>query len=258
MAERTIVDVNAWLGSWPFQYFQLDTARRLQNHLAAEGVARALVGSPEAAFNPDCMASNRLLLKRLGRGGALRPVLGLDPTKGDWRDILSLAKDEGAPAVRLFPNYHYYDLDSTPALAAVEAVAAAGLALFVQMRMEDERTHHILCKIPGVQVAAVSGLARRFPRLPMVAACVYYHEAVELAKQPPNLRIDLAYVETLRTVDSLLKEFPRERVLFGSHTPFLQTRSAVMKLRAPYVPEATQQAIASENAVSLLGGTLGG
>ena len=257
MAERSIVDVNVWLGSWPFQYFQLDTARRLENHLAAEGISRALVGSPEAAFNPDCMASNRLLLKRLGRGVALRPVLAVDPTKGDWKDILSLAKDEAAPAVRLFPNYHCYELDSTPALATVEAIAAAGLALIIQLRVEDERTHHILCKIPGVQVSAVSGLARRFPRLPMIAACVYYHEAVELARQPPNLRIDLSHVETLRTVDSLLKEVPQERVLFGSHTPFLQTRAAVMKLRAPYVPEPIQRAIAWENALSFLGEATG-
>jgi len=64
-------------------------------------------------------------------------------------------------------------------------------------------------------------------------------------------------VETLRTVDSLLKEVPQERVLFGSHTPFLQTRAAVMKLRAPYVPEPIQRAIAWENALSFLGEAMG-
>ncbi len=253
-----MVDVNVWLGAWPFQYFQLDTARRLQNHLADEGIAQAFVGSPEAAFNADCAATNRLLLKRLDRVTTLHPVLALDPTKGDWKDILAMAGDEGAAAVRLFPNYHCYELDSPAAIAAVEEIAAAGkLALFVQMRMEDERTHHLMCKIPGVQVAAVSGVARRFAALPMVAVCAYYHEAVELTRQNPNLRVELSHVETLRTVATLLGEAPQERILFGSHTPFLQTRAAVMKVIAPYVSEAARRSLAEDNTRGILGSALG-
>ena len=59
------LDVNAWLGAWPFQYFRDDTAAKLEERLVSEGFARALVGTPEAAFNHDCLAANRLLVKRL-------------------------------------------------------------------------------------------------------------------------------------------------------------------------------------------------
>jgi hypothetical protein len=214
------VDVNAWLGAWPFQYFHDDTAGRLEERLEAVGIGRALVGSPEAAFNHDCLAANRLLLKRLAGRRTLRPVPALDPTKADWTDNLALARDAGAVAVRLFPTFHLYELDSAAALAAVEAVAAAGgLSLFVQMRMEDERTHHLRCKVPA------------------------------------NVRFDLSHVETLRTVASLTAEVPVERVLLGTHAPFLQPKAALMKLEAPYVPEAARRAIGRENARAILGGT---
>ncbi len=249
------LDVNAWLGAWPFQYFHDDTAGKLEERLAAAGIGRALVGSPEAAFNHDCLAANRLLVKRLAGRRTLHPVPALDPTKGDWNDNLALALDEGAAAVRLFPTFHLYELDSAAALAAVESVAAAGgLSLFVQMRMEDERTHHLRCRVPALAVAPVLALAGRFPSLPVVALCPYYHEAVELAKGPANVRFDLSHVETLRTVASLTAEVPVERVLLGTHAPFLQPKAALMKLEAPYVSEAARRAIGWENARSILGG----
>jgi predicted TIM-barrel fold metal-dependent hydrolase len=247
------LDVNAWLGAWPFQYFHDDTAAQLERRLEAEGIASALVGSPEAAFNPDCLEANRRLVKRLAGRARLRPVPALDPSKGDWQDSLRLARDEGAAAVRLFPTFHLYELEGAEALAAIERVAAdGGIALFLQMRMEDERTHHLRCKVPGLGVAPILAVAAHFPSLPVVALCPYYHEAVELAKGPGNIRFDLSHVETLRTVASLAAEVPVERVLFGTHAPFLQPRAAVMKLEAPYVPVGVRAAIGAGNARAIL------
>jgi hypothetical protein len=253
------LDVNAWLGAWPFQYFRDDTAAKLEERLAGEGFARALVGTPEAAFNHDCLAANRLLLKRLAGRRTLRPVVALDPTKADWTDNLRLARDEGAAAVRLFPSFHVYEPGSPACLAAVERIAAdGGLPLFVQMRMEDERTHHLRARVPAPTVASVVDLARRFPSLAVVALCPYYHEAVELAAGPANLKFDLSHVETLRTVASLLADVPLERVLLGSHVPFLQSKAALMKVEASYVPEAARRAIGWENAEAILGGAPAG
>jgi predicted TIM-barrel fold metal-dependent hydrolase len=252
-----VVDVNAWLGPWPFQYFHDDTAARLEARLRAEGIAHAMVGSPEAAFNPDLLAVNKLHLQRVAGSRMLHPVTALDPTKGDWRDNLSLGLDAGVAAVRLFPGYHVYELSDARALGAVEAVARAGsLALFVQMRMEDERTHHPLCRIPGVKTASIVEMARRFPSLSVVAVCPYYHEAEELGKGPANLFFEISHVERLRTVAALTRDVPRERVLFGTHVPFLQSYASIMKLDAPYVPAETRAAIGSGNAVRIVGTAL--
>jgi len=257
MKSGGFIDVNTWLGPWPFQYFRDDSAGRLESRLTAEGIAHAMVGSPEAAFNPDSLAVNRILLKRLAGSKALHPVLAIDPSKGDWKDNLALARDEGVGALRLFPNYHCYELGSAAALAVVEEIAKdGGFVLYVQMRMEDERTHHPLCKIPGVKAAEVVELSRRFAGLPVIAACPYYHEAVELVKESTNIRFDLSHVETMRTVASLVSHVPQDRVLFGSHTPFLQTRSVVMKVDAPYVTEDTRHAIGGGNARAILGKAL--
>jgi hypothetical protein len=257
--DLSIIDVNAWLGQWPFQYFRDETAALLEKRLAAEGVTRALVGSPEGAFNPDCLETNRVLLRRIGGSRMLLPVLAVDPTKGDWQDILQLARDAAAPAVRLFPGYHCYELEAAPARELVEHVAkAGGMALFVQIRMEDERTHHPLCRIPPVKIESIVDLARQFPGLRIVAQCPYYHEAVELAKGPANLSFDISHVETLRTLLSLTQQVPVDRVLYGTHVPFLQSRAALMKLDAPYVTPEVRAAVGAENARALFGASLSG
>jgi predicted TIM-barrel fold metal-dependent hydrolase len=249
-----IIDVNVWLGAWPFQYFHDSSARALERRLESEGIVEALVGSPEAAFNPDCSAVNLRLARRLAGSSRLHPVPALNPTMGDWRDILERARGEGRAAIRLFPTYHVYDLASKEALTAIEQIARSGkLALFLQMRMEDERTQHPLCRVPGLPTETIADVARRFPELPVVALCPCYHEAVELAKATANVHMDLSHVETLRTLASLLGEVPAERILFGSHAPFLTPRAAVMKLEAPYVPRPARRAIGATNARAILG-----
>ena len=250
-----IIDINTWLGSWPFSYYHEDTAARLSAHLEEEGVATAFVGSPESVFNHDYPEVNRILADRIAAYPRLLPVMTIDPTIGDWSGHLAKYRDEGVAAVRIIPSYHDYAADSPHLIAFLEDVAKArDLVLFVQMRMEDERTHHPRCKVPAFEDGQVAELARKFPDLSIVALCPGFYEAVTLLTSTENVCVDISHVETLRTLASLLSKVPAERVLFGSHSPFLYTRSAAMKLCAPYVPEDAQKAIGSANIRRLLDG----
>jgi predicted TIM-barrel fold metal-dependent hydrolase len=64
--------------------------------------------------------------------------------------------------------------------------------------------------------------------------------------------VDISFVETLNTVSALLKEIPATRVLFGSHTPFLYTRSAIMKIKAAEISQEDLDAITYGNAQRLI------
>ena len=255
MAKRQgVVDVNVWLGTWPFQYFYEDRASRLEDLLENEGVTTALVCSPEAAFNPDTAEANRRLAKAVGQSERLKPVMTLNPVMANWRDLLARYRDEGVAAVRLMPGYHVYSPTDTCAVELVEELARGGGPLLtVQMRIEDERTHHARCQIPGVDAAALMELAGRFPKLPILAMCAYRHEAVELTTKSKNIHVELSHVESMNTVPALLKSAPVDRLLFGSHAPFLYLRAMVMKVGAKAVPEDARLSISRGNALRLLG-----
>ena len=248
-----IIDVNSWVGSWPFDYHREDTAARLDSLLASEGISLAYVSTPEASLNPDYVEANRRLIRRVRRYDRFRPVPVLDPTIGGWREALSDYCEGGITAVRIIPGYHDYRCTCAEAAALVDAVEAAGMALIVQVRMADERTHHRLCQIPAAPAGDIVELAGRHPGLPIVAMCTYFHEAVKIAASATNVSFDISHIERMRTLPSLLESVPAERVLFGSHAPFLTLLSAKMKLAAPGISEADRRCIASENARRIFG-----
>ncbi len=244
-----IFDVNVGLGRWPFARFAEDTPSRLDRALAAEGIERALVWNPEAALYEEPDECNRALARALARRPRLVPVPVASPRVGSAALIL---ERPGIPAVRLVPNYHAYRLIDEPAVALCAAAAARSLPVMVQMRIEDERGHHELFKVPGVPVQDIEALALRLPGLTIVALCTYFAEAVHLALVP-NVYVDISCVETLDTLGQLCAKVPAGKVLFGSHAPWQYARAAVRKLGTGSISDTDREAIASATAVRLFG-----
>ncbi|NLG36007.1 MAG: hypothetical protein GX548_11695 [Lentisphaerae bacterium] len=123
----------------------------------------------------------------------------------------------------------------------------------IQMRVEDERNQYPLMKVSGVPVAEIITLAKAFPAVPIVCLCAYFGEAVELVQKTQSVHVDLAFLETFRTLPALLAKIPADRVLFGSHTPFLYTRPAVLKLEGIRGTAGDCRAVSRDNAARLFG-----
>lgn len=248
----SLFDANAWLGPWPFQRFAEDTAEKLARKLQAEGVTRALVSPADAVFLPDPRDADEAFLRALAPYPFLYPAPVVNPAMRNAGELLRRFAGEGVRAVRLLPSYQGLPADAPCMMEALEEAGRHGLLPVVQARLEDERAQHPLCKIPGVDVGAAASLARAFPQLPLLVPCLYFAEAARLLREAPNARIDISYVERFRTIPALLKEAPADRVLFGSHAPFLYVRAAVLKTQDPDIAPADLAAIGSGNLEGLL------
>jgi predicted TIM-barrel fold metal-dependent hydrolase len=244
-----IIDCNVGFGSWPFARFAENTAAKLDAMLAREGIARALVSSAEAILYEEPDECNRDLARRLAKHPRLVPVPVANPRVRSAAQIVAKA---GIAALKIIPNYHAYDLSDVRAVALAEQVAARGIPLLVQMRIEDERSHYELLKVPGVTVEAIAALAHRLPGLAIVALCPYFAEAIRLAAIA-NVWVDIAFVENLDTLRQLLAQVPPAKVLFGSHAPWLYARAAAKKLALGSIGAEERQAIGSGNAARLFG-----
>lgn len=248
-----LIDVNVSLGRWPFQRFVPATPKKLAEHLKAEGISSAFVSAIEAVFYPDPDVYNKLLRRRLGPHSNLMPVIVVNPALANWREALKVHL--GSPqvkAVKIVPNYHNYSLARRSAAELMDELTARKIPLLIQMRIEDERNQYPLLKVAGVDYKGIIKLANRFQGLPIICLCPYFREAIPLVKETTNIYVDISFVEKLDTVASLLKEIKSERVLFGSHTPFLYTRSAVMKIKEARIAKRDFNALAFRNACRLL------
>jgi len=107
-------------------------------------------------------------------------------------------------------------------------------------------------RVPDLPWKEVADVARAFRKTPVVALNAYREEAVSLVKSGPNLFADISFVDGFEALPGLMRRVPAGRVLFGSHTPFLYTRSAILKLERASLSRADRERIASGNLRALL------
>lgn len=238
------IDVNVSLGHWPLQWFDQRTGAELDAHLAAEGIEEAWVSSIDAILYPDVDACDEKLAVQLERFPRLRQVKTINPLLGNFRESF---ESFGGHAIKLFPNYHQYELSDPRVHELMAAAAQRQTLVMVQIRVDDERNQYPLMKVPGVPVSQVADLARKFPQVNFVALCSHMPEWSQL-RPAENVFVELSFVERFRTLTTALQFLPASRILFGSHTPVLYTRSAVLKWQLADVDSTTRRQIACENA----------
>ncbi|MFH1969906.1 MAG: amidohydrolase family protein [Verrucomicrobiota bacterium] len=243
-----IVDVNTSFGRWPFHKFNVNSTQALAKHLNAAGITRALISSIDGILYPDPLACDAELFKAVKSMPMLIPVPTINPCLANWRKAL---ETNGLKAVKIIPNYHNYPLADPAVGQLMEVLADRRIPLIIQMRVNDERNQYPLMKIPGVDLRAVVRLANTCREAPVICLCAYHGEAIELVQKTVNVHVDISFIETFQTLPTLLRKIPAERILFGSHTPFLYTASAVMKLNAARLTSKSYKAIASANAQRL-------
>lgn len=243
-----IFDTNVYLGPWPFSPIAVRTGPELAAHLAAHGIGRAAVSHLGAVFLPDPTPANRHLFAATQRSRALVPVPIINPRLANWREQLAEAVAAGAPAVKLLPNYHNYQLRAKRLDAFMAALAAARLKLVLNLRLEDDRHKYFALRIKAVPVADVDAFLARFPQHHVLLSGASKPDLEKLAAKHANFSAELAFAEWINTYEAVLKKIPARRLLLGTCTPLLSTRGQVDKLRLAALPAATKKLIGETNA----------
>ncbi len=155
------IDVNAWIGGYPFREVPHPEPAVLTRVLAREGFGGAWVGHLPGAFHRDPGPSNRALYSALSPfRDVLHPTPIVRPDWPGWRQTLAEAVHAGAPAVRVYPAQWALG-PGHPALGELAvACGEVGVVLHVTVRFEDLRQRHQLDSAGDVPAATLRALAR--------------------------------------------------------------------------------------------------
>ncbi len=236
-----IFDVNLSWGSWPFQESRFDSVRSFKGFLRTNGISGGFVRSSEAVFAPDLEHCNKKLFMDFRSGDGFIPAPTVNPSFLEWKDLLHPGK--AISALVACPGYHGYNVMDEGFSELAGALENTNIILLLVIRQEDERQHYKYCRIPPVPVAEINKLGRKFPHLNIICLNSYFGELKILLTGAPNIRADIAFVETLNTLDTTLREIDHKQIVFGSHTPFLYTESALMKLKDSSINKKIYQSI---------------
>ncbi|EDY81090.1 Amidohydrolase family [Verrucomicrobiia bacterium DG1235] len=245
----TFIDTNVSYGHWPFARQPKRSVKQLESHLQKHGIQQALVSHLETLFVPDPNPTNRELIHACKRYENLIPVPVINLAMPDWlRNLEAYRNLTNIKAVKLYPNFHNFSLNSTRCRELTQYLSESGIRLIINIRMVDERHQYHGLKIKGVSTKQLLTYANRFPDFKFLCTGLFRPEILELAEKCPNLLTDLSFADWHDLINGLLETVSPDRLFFGSHTPLMVTKANTYKLEVADIPKATKRKIASGNA----------
>ncbi len=256
------LDIHCYVGHWPFRHNPYRTVGAIRQLMARTGTWGALVTPMAGIFYKDCLAAVQELCDDLAAdaGPGLWPVAVVNPAFPGWREDLAVMVDElGCVAVRLFPNYHHYRLTDPAAEALLAVLEEQALPVMIAPRIEDERLHHWLMRVPAISHLDLAWVLRRFPALKIVLCNMRPDEVDQLLD--PIITHPLACVDTSARLpqfhlEALIQQVGVDRVLYGTGMPLQYPECAGQMLEDAAIASDDRQRIYAANAGRLFGITV--
>ena len=111
---------------------------------------------------------------------------------------------------------------------------------------------HPLMRVPPVDIAPLEKLVSQTPglRLVLLNALTSASRTDKLYRltNAGEVYVEIAMLETLAALETLVKDIPVERILFGSHAPSFYFEAAAPEAPRIEPPRHPSRAIAHENA----------
>jgi len=227
-----MIDVNALIGPYPYRYIPHPDAAILDKVIQRDGLDGAWVGHLPSAFHRDPSLGNTELFDALKDFPRLKPVPTIRPDWPDWSESLDDAKEQGAVAIRVYPQHWGMGPEDASMKKLALAASIHRLPLLLTVRFEDLRQRHPLDTAGDLTAAAIRHLARSGTtvRLIVTAAGRDMIEEVHWGLTPEEQsRVfwDISWVwgppedhlaKVFRTIGS-------RRFLYGTHWPMRLTQN---------------------------------
>ena len=245
-----VVDTNVSLFQWPFRRLPLDNADDLCATLQQLGITEAWAGSFESLLHRDIRACNERLAKACQIRAELIPVGAVNPTLPDWQHDLKLCLGRYAmPGVRLLPGYHGYTLNDEIFGQLLATATELGGFVQVAVAMEDTRTQSHSVQAPNVDPQPLKHWMQKIPQARVqILNCRPTASDRQTFASIPRLTLDTSRVDGTDGVATLVNAVGADRLLYGSHAPFLIPEAACIRMLETGVSAADVQLIMQENA----------
>lgn len=244
-----MIDINTFIGEYPWRYIPHPEPAVLAQVLEREGLRGAWVGHLASAFHRDPAHGNRALYDAVRpRRPILRPVPTLRPGwPGNERE-LDAAVREGAPAIRMYPQLHGLAPGDTALTALAADAARRALVVILTVRFEDLRQRHPMDVAGDLSAAHVRELARARSGASVIvtAASREFIEEVHwglTTEERAGVWFDISWLwgPPSDELSHLLRTIGPERFIFGSMWPLrlVQAPLANLSLREADVAGTT-------------------
>ena len=265
-----LIDINAYIGHWPFQQLKYNTCETLLERMNKFGVDISVISNLNGIFYKNTQSANEELYEeiRLNRKFKDRfiPFAVINPIYAGWKDDLETSvKQLGMKGVRIYPKYHDFDIIDPACVELVKRVRDHGLPVAFNFRMVDSRQRS------WMDISNVVGTSKRewnlkdiLPIIKTVPDAKYmilnFANAAALTPEEMNIvkNANLVFDTSGRTITNMgefLKTYGMDKFAFGTHSPILDYLTGQLRiesLRENEADEKTKELLRSGNAKKFL------
>lgn len=251
-----LIDINTWIGHWPFRQLRHNTAAALVRRLDRCGIDRAVVANLNGVLYKSPHSANEEIARETRRyRDRLMPFASLNPLFPGWReDLRRCAEDLGLAGIRLYPQYQQYELTDPEALELIDAAAALGWVVQVPMRIVDRRQRHPWDLARDLTQADLEAALAARPRVKWMFLNAPGVDGSRLDAKGRWL-VDLSRLTAVlqRNMQELIDAAGPGHLAFGTGMAFKDPQPALLKLDILDRPKSVKERIAWKNAAALLG-----
>lgn len=258
-----LIDSNAYIGHWPFRQFEYNSPEALLGRMKEFGTDISVISNLNGVFYKNTQSANEELYDALRNARKIRdqfiPFAVINPIYGGWREDLDTCIDQmGMKGVRLYPKYHFYDMDHPSCIELVTRCRDKGIPVALSLRMVDSRTSSWLDIEKEWVLKDVVPIVRAVPDATYIICNVA--NSTNLSEEDMNLfrHADLLMDTSGRALanwSDLLTRFGKEKFCFGTHAPLLDYCSGLLRiesLRENEADESTKELLRSGNLRKML------
>lgn len=266
-----LIDINAYVGHWPFMQLKYNTCEALGQRMDKFGVDISVISNLNGIFYKNTQSANQELYDEIKASKKYRnrfiPFAVINPIYAGWRrDMETCVRKLGMKGIRLYPQYHDYEITDPALIELVQRARDMNVPVTFCYRMVDSRQRSwmdidyvALTPKPEWNLKNIFPIIRAVPdaryMILNAANSMNLEEAEAAIFKKANVLIDTSG-RILTNLGNLLQSQGNERFAFGTHSPVLDYLTGLLRiesLRESEADETTKELLRSGNAVRFLG-----
>lgn len=265
-----LIDINAYVGQWPFMQLKHNTCESLHERMNKFGVDISVISNLNGIFYKNTQSANEELYEEIRTKRAYEnkfiPFAVINPIYAGWReDLDNCIKKYGFKGVRIYPAYHDYEILDPACIELLKRVRDYGLPIAIDIRMVDSRqrswidTAYVKDKvirewnfkniIPLIKVVPDA----KYMILNLANAAALNAEEMSLVR-----KTDLIFDTSGRAITNMadyLNSYGIDKFAFGTHSPILDYLTGLLRIESLNPEEADEdkkEVLRSGNAKKML------
>ena len=234
------IDINANVGHWPFKKLRHNTCALLLQRMNTFGIDISIVSNLNGIFYKNTQSSNEELYDEVNSdrkfAHRLVPFAIINPVYGGWKDDFKTCITKmGMKGLRLYPQYHDYDVTEKPVIELVKMARDYDVPVAFTMRMVDSRQASWM-DLPQAKEWSPRNfipLIKAVPDAKYLFLNISAGISLNAEEKDVIKRTNCMFDTSGRNIDivrNFLQEYGKNKFAFGTHSPILDYLSGMLRV----------------------------